>query len=74
MSLAGFTRDGRTLSAPELISFGSQRVALRSGDLIATGTPGGVGRARGLNLEDSDMVEVEIEHIGTLRNRVAATS
>jgi 2-keto-4-pentenoate hydratase/2-oxohepta-3-ene-1,7-dioic acid hydratase in catechol pathway len=58
-------------SIAELISFISQRVALGPGDLIATGTPGGVGRARGVNLKDGDIVEVEIDGVGTLRNRVA---
>jgi acylpyruvate hydrolase len=62
----------RTVS--ELISFISHRVALRPGDLIATGTPGGVGRARGVNLKDGDVVEVEIEGVGTLRNRVSETA
>lgn len=57
-------------SVEELISFISHRVALRLGDLIATGTPGGVGRARGVNLVDGDLVEVEIDGVGSLRNRV----
>jgi 2-keto-4-pentenoate hydratase/2-oxohepta-3-ene-1,7-dioic acid hydratase in catechol pathway len=60
-------------SVPQLISFISHRVALLPGDLIATGTPGGVGRARGVNLRDGDQVEVEIEGIGTLSNRVRKT-
>jgi acylpyruvate hydrolase len=59
-------------SAAELISFISQRVALQPGDVLATGTPGGVGRARGVRLKDGDEVEVEIERIGSLANRVRA--
>lgn len=61
-------------SVPELLSFISHRVALRPGDVIATGTPGGVGRARGVNLVDGDEVEVEIEGVGALRNTVRAAS
>jgi 2-keto-4-pentenoate hydratase/2-oxohepta-3-ene-1,7-dioic acid hydratase in catechol pathway len=57
-----------------LISFISHRVALRAGDVIATGTPGGVGRARGVRLEEGDVVEVSIEGIGSLRNRVQAVT
>jgi 2-keto-4-pentenoate hydratase/2-oxohepta-3-ene-1,7-dioic acid hydratase in catechol pathway len=67
-------QDDRTSSmvrgVAELIAFIAKRVALRPGDLIATGTPGGVGRARGVNLKDGDLVEVEIDGVGTLRNRV----
>jgi 2-keto-4-pentenoate hydratase/2-oxohepta-3-ene-1,7-dioic acid hydratase in catechol pathway len=70
-------QDDRTSSMvrgiAELASFISRRVALQPGDLIATGTPGGVGRARGVNLKDGDLVEVEIDGIGVLRNRVTVT-
>jgi 2-keto-4-pentenoate hydratase/2-oxohepta-3-ene-1,7-dioic acid hydratase in catechol pathway len=59
-------------SVAQLISFVSHRVALRPGDVIATGTPGGVGKARGVNLKDGD--EVEVEGVGVLRNRVASGS
>jgi acylpyruvate hydrolase len=55
-----------------LASFVSQRVALRPGDVIATGTPGGVGKARGVALRDGDVVEVEVEGVGVLRNTVTA--
>jgi len=61
-------------SAPRLLSFISHRVALRPGDVIATGTPGGVGRARGIKLADGDIVEVEVEGVGTLRNSVKAVA
>lgn len=56
----------------QLASFVSQRVALRPGDVISTGTPGGVGKARGVALRDSDVVEVEVEGVGVLRNSVVA--
>lgn len=58
----------------ELIAFVSRICTLRPGDVIATGTPAGVGRAMdppGL-LQIGDLVECEIEGIGTIANRVAA--
>lgn len=51
---------------PSLIEFISRVMTLEPGDIIATGTPPGVGR-----LEKGDVVEVEIEGIGVLKNRVA---
>ena len=48
-----------------LIAFVSEYFTLEPGDLISTGTPAGVG-----NLNPGDTVEVEIEGIGVLRNRV----
>jgi 2-keto-4-pentenoate hydratase/2-oxohepta-3-ene-1,7-dioic acid hydratase in catechol pathway len=52
---------------PALIAFCSKHVTLEEGDLITTGTPSGVG-----NLAVGDVVEVEIEGIGVLRNPVIA--
>lgn len=51
----------------ELVAFVSRHMTLEVGDVISTGTPAGVG-----NLSPGDVVEVEIEHIGVLRNRVVA--
>jgi 2-keto-4-pentenoate hydratase/2-oxohepta-3-ene-1,7-dioic acid hydratase in catechol pathway len=51
---------------PSLIEFISHVMTLEPGDVIATGTPPGVGR-----LEKGDVVEVEIEGVGVLKNRVA---
>jgi acylpyruvate hydrolase len=61
-------------SVPDLIEFISSWVTLEPGDLIATGTAGGVGAARKppLWLKPGDVVEVEIEGIGALRNPVVA--
>lgn len=59
-----------TFSVPQQIEFISQMVTLEPGDIIATGTPAGVGKARGVALKPGDVVEVEIEGIGTLRNPV----
>lgn len=50
---------------PELVSFISKNFTLEPGDIICTGTPSGVGP-----LHDGDIVEVEIENIGVLRNPV----
>jgi 2-keto-4-pentenoate hydratase/2-oxohepta-3-ene-1,7-dioic acid hydratase in catechol pathway len=52
---------------PALIAFVSRHMTLEPGDLISTGTPAGVG-----NLAVGDVVEVEIEGIGILRNPVIA--
>lgn len=56
------------------IEFFSSFTTLRSGDVIATGTPGGVGFARTppVWLEPDDVIEVEIEAIGRISNRVVA--
>lgn len=57
---------------PTQIEFLSSWTELLPGDLIVTGTPGGVGVARTppLLLVDGDIVEVEIGGIGTIRNRI----
>lgn len=54
----------------ELVSFVSSRVELSPGDIIATGTPEGVGTFQDIKLEEDDTVEVEIEGIGSLINTV----
>ncbi len=57
---------------PKLVSYFSHSFTLEPGDLIATGTPAGVGFSRKppLYLKDGDVVEVEIERIGRISNRV----
>ncbi len=57
-------------SIAELIEFISGMITLEPGDIISTGTPEGTGIARGEKLNDGDVVEVEIESIGVLRNPV----
>ena len=47
-------------------------MTLLPGDIIATGTPAGVGAAKGRFLRDGDTVEVEVEGLGTLSNPVRA--
>jgi 2-keto-4-pentenoate hydratase/2-oxohepta-3-ene-1,7-dioic acid hydratase in catechol pathway len=63
-------------SVPEIIAFVSSLVTLVPGDIIATGTPDGVGFSRKppVYLTDGDVVEVEISGIGTLSNTVAFDS
>jgi 2-keto-4-pentenoate hydratase/2-oxohepta-3-ene-1,7-dioic acid hydratase in catechol pathway len=62
-------QDGRTsrmiFSPGELMTFISAVMTLEEGDVILTGTPAGVGP-----MNDGDLVEVEIEGIGVLRNPV----
>jgi 2-keto-4-pentenoate hydratase/2-oxohepta-3-ene-1,7-dioic acid hydratase in catechol pathway len=57
---------------PEIIEHLSLGMTLEPGDVIATGTPAGVGHARTPPefLQPGDTVEVEIEKIGNIRNRV----
>jgi 2,4-didehydro-3-deoxy-L-rhamnonate hydrolase len=59
-------------TVPEIIAFISRVLTLEPGDLIATGTPSGVGNPTGKLLKPGDTVEVEIERIGTLRNPIIA--
>jgi 2-keto-4-pentenoate hydratase/2-oxohepta-3-ene-1,7-dioic acid hydratase in catechol pathway len=56
----------------ETVSFLSRLMTLQPGDIIATGTPAGVGfqRQPPFYLQAGDVVEVEIERIGMIRNRV----
>ena len=59
-------------SVPDLIAEISSVMTLEPGDLISTGTPGGVGAARTppVFLKAGDVVEVEIEGLGVLKNPV----
>ena len=54
----------------ELIEYLSRRLTLLPGDVIATGTPSGVGRPRGIFLKPGDRVRIEISGIGALENPV----
>ena len=58
-------------SIAEQIAFLSTRITLHPGDVILTGTPAGVGMARGEYLKRGDLVRVWIEGIGTLVNTMA---
>jgi 2-keto-4-pentenoate hydratase/2-oxohepta-3-ene-1,7-dioic acid hydratase in catechol pathway len=46
-------------------------MTLHPGDLILTGTPAGVGSARGEFLKPGDTVKIWIDKIGTLTNKIA---
>jgi len=59
------SREHLIFSVPELIAEITSYMTLEPGDVIATGTPEGVGP-----MEDGDEVEVEIEGIGTLKHSV----
>jgi 2-keto-4-pentenoate hydratase/2-oxohepta-3-ene-1,7-dioic acid hydratase in catechol pathway len=54
----------------DLVSAASEVVTLEPGDVIPTGTPSGVGAARGLFLRAGDVVRVTIDGLGTLENTV----
>ncbi|HEX4013049.1 MAG TPA: fumarylacetoacetate hydrolase family protein [Candidatus Cybelea sp.] len=62
-------------AVPQLIAELSKGMTLLPGDVIATGTPQGVGFARTPPefLASGDLLEVEIERIGVLRNRIDIT-
>lgn len=59
-------------SIAEIISYLSRFITLEPGDLIATGTPAGVGMAKKppIYLSDGDVIEVEVTGIGVLSNPV----
>jgi len=61
---------------PKVVSFLSQCMTLFPGTVILTGTPSGCGFARKppVFLKEGDVVEVEIEQIGTIRNKVSQES
>ena len=56
----------RAFDIPALVEYISSVMTLEPGDVIATGTPAGVGR-----LQPGDVVEVEVPGIGTIRNPVS---
>jgi 2-keto-4-pentenoate hydratase/2-oxohepta-3-ene-1,7-dioic acid hydratase in catechol pathway len=59
-------------SVSELVSFASSIMTLQPGDVIATGTPHGVGSAAGEFLRPGDALECEVERLGILANPVRA--
>jgi 2-keto-4-pentenoate hydratase/2-oxohepta-3-ene-1,7-dioic acid hydratase in catechol pathway len=67
------TRD-LIFSVADLVVYLSRGLTLEPGDVIATGTPGGVGDSRDPRryLRDGDVVEIYVEGVGTLRNPVRA--
>jgi 2-keto-4-pentenoate hydratase/2-oxohepta-3-ene-1,7-dioic acid hydratase in catechol pathway len=68
------TTAGMVFPVAAVVSFISQFVTLEPGDVIATGTPSGVGSASGTFLKPGDVVRATIAPIGTLENPVEAES
>lgn len=70
------TTDQMVYTVGETLSLISRTLTLRPGDLLATGTPSGVGYARTPPwlLQPGDVVEVEAERLGTVRNPIVASS
>ena len=66
------TTDLMMFPIPRLISFISTFTTLEPGDVIVTGTPGGVGLRRDppVWMKHGDLVEIEVEGVGVLRNPV----
>jgi len=66
------TTDDLVFGVRAIVSYLSQGITLQEGDLIATGTPAGVGFSQDppLFLRHGDIVETEVEGIGTIINRV----
>jgi 2-keto-4-pentenoate hydratase/2-oxohepta-3-ene-1,7-dioic acid hydratase in catechol pathway len=64
--------DQLIFGVPALIEFISQTITLEPGDVIATGTPSGVGFARKppVWMKAGDTIEIEIEKVGLLRNPI----
>ena len=71
-------QDGNTsqmiFSVAEQIAYLSRILTLQPGDLIATGTPDGVGMGRGVYLKPGDTMTAWVEGIGTIENPVALES
>ena len=65
-SQAGFTSD-MVFGVAELVEFVTAVMTLLPGDVILTGTPAGVSK-----VEPGDLMEVEIDGIGVLQNRVVS--
>jgi len=60
----------RRFKVAEIVSWISQRCTLEPGDLIATGTGGGLAQFTGRYMQPGDTVRVEIDGIGRLENRI----
>jgi 2-keto-4-pentenoate hydratase/2-oxohepta-3-ene-1,7-dioic acid hydratase in catechol pathway len=68
------TTDMLIFSIPTLIAYCSSFITLAPGDVIVTGTPGGVGAKRNppVFMKDGDVVEIEVSKLGVLTNPVRA--
>lgn len=68
------TTDQMVYTVGDTLSLISRTFTLQPGDLLATGTPSGVGYARNppVLLQPGDTVEVEVDHLGVLRNTIVS--
>jgi len=66
------TTANMVFTVAQIIAYASSTITLEPGDLIATGTPAGVGLATGRYLQPGDEVRIEVEGVGTLTNPVRA--
>ena len=67
----GSTRE-QIFGVADAVAWLSRTMTLLPGDIIATGTPAGVGASRGRFLRAGDVVEIELDGLGTLSNPVLA--
>jgi 2,4-didehydro-3-deoxy-L-rhamnonate hydrolase len=77
LKVNGETRqDGNTrdmIHSPETqVAFMSNQMTLEPGDVISTGTPNGIGIYTGVFIKAGDLIECEIDGLGTQRNRLVA--
>lgn len=65
------TTDNLVFTPAKLVEYISHIVTLQRGDVVITGTPGGVGHARkpGVYIQDGQTVEVTIDGLGSVRNK-----
>ena len=61
--------DDLIFTVPDIISYISEFLTLKTGDLIFTGTPSGVGATQGKLLKDGDVITTTIKEIGTIKNK-----
>ncbi|WP_026435433.1 fumarylacetoacetate hydrolase family protein [Acidovorax sp. JHL-9] len=71
-SMQDASTKGMIFNIAEQIAYLSSILTLKPGDLIATGTPTGVGMGRGLFLKPGDVMVASIEQIGAIENQVVA--
>lgn len=65
------TTSDQIFTVAEVIAWLSRTITLRPGDIIATGTPAGIGAPKGLFLKPGNSVTVEVEGLGAITNPVA---
>ena len=73
-SMQDATTEGMIFNIAEQIAYLSSILTLKPGDVIATGTPTGVGMGRGVFLKPGDVMVASIEGIGAIENHVVAAA